>query len=342
MTASDDCATLLRRGSRTFFLASRLLPIHVRQPAEALYGFCRLADDAIDIGDPEDAQLRLTDLEHRLDLAYAGTPRNIPADRAFAVLVAEYAIPRALPQGLLEGFAWDAEKRRYEDLDALHAYGVRVAGTVGAMMAMIMGVRDPAMVARASDLGVAMQLTNIVRDIGEDARANRIYLPLQWLHAAGIDPDTWIRQPCFDERLTQPIARLLHAADALYDSARAGISALPFGLRSGIRAAALLYREIGVEVARRDFDSVNSRAVVPTRRQLVLLARSVAAPHWAPAIDSSVMPAAQFLVDAVGAAPNPSARPGGIEWVVELFARLEERERAMVHERPRRGQIASA
>ena len=118
-----------------------------------------------------------------------------PADRALADIVHRYAIPRALPEALLEGLEWDARAQRYEDLDALCAYAARVAGSVGAIMSVLMGVRAPEVVARACDLGIAMQLTNIARDVGEDARRGRVYLPLQWLRSAGIDPDAFIAAP---------------------------------------------------------------------------------------------------------------------------------------------------
>ena len=134
-------------------------------------------------------------LRERLALVYAGQPIAQPADRALARIVARFGIPRALPEALLEGFAWDAEGRRYDDLAALRAYAVRVAGTVGAMMAVLMGVRDPARLAAAIDLGVAMQLSNIARDVGEDARAGRLYLPLRWLAEAGIDPELFLAAP---------------------------------------------------------------------------------------------------------------------------------------------------
>jgi phytoene synthase len=147
----------------------------VRDSATALYAFCRLADDAIDEGDTETgARTRaLATLAQRLDAAYTGRPHDDPADRAFAQIVAQHHIPRAVPEALLEGFAWDLQGRRYETLADLHDYAARVAGTVGVMMAMLMGVRAPAALARACDLGIAMQLTNIARDVGEDARAGR-------------------------------------------------------------------------------------------------------------------------------------------------------------------------
>ena len=195
------CRQHLRAGSRSFHAAALLLPDAVRAPATALYAFCRVADDAVDLGtgDPGTGDPGgsggLGGMRERLALAYAGRPLADPVDRAFADVVAEFAIPRALPEALFEGFAWDAAARRYEDLAALRAYAARVAGTVGAMMALLMGVRDPAVLARACDLGVAMQLSNIARDVAEDARAGRLYLPLAWLREGGIDPEAWLARP---------------------------------------------------------------------------------------------------------------------------------------------------
>ena len=105
----------------------------------------------------------------RLDQIYAGKPSDDPTDRAFADVVHRFAIPRAVPDALIEGFAWDAEGRHYQSLSDVTAYGVRVAGTVGVMMSLIMGERRPDALARAIDLGVAMQFSNIARDVEEDA-----------------------------------------------------------------------------------------------------------------------------------------------------------------------------
>jgi phytoene/squalene synthetase len=199
-TRSSDlavCAATLRQGSRSFAAASLLLPESCRGHAVALYGFCRLADDAIDHAAPQNRAAVIANLHAQLDRAIAGHPDNAPIARSFAHALAECAIPPELPRALLEGFAWDAEARRYATLSDLRAYAARVAGTVGVMMALVMNVRDPAALARACDLGVAMQLTNIARDVGEDARAGRLYLPLDWLHAAGIDPDAFLAAPSF-------------------------------------------------------------------------------------------------------------------------------------------------
>jgi phytoene synthase len=131
------CHALLRGGSRSFFAASLFLPRDVCEPAAALYAFCRLADDAVDVeGGGLGALARLRD---RLDRAYAGRPLPLPGDRALADVARLFSMPRALPDALLEGFEWDARGRRYESLADLHGYAARVAGSVGAMMAMLMG-----------------------------------------------------------------------------------------------------------------------------------------------------------------------------------------------------------
>ena len=325
------CRALLRTGSRTFFVASHLLPRRVREPATALYAFCRLADDAIDdvptaIG--SDRLATLARLRERMDRAYRGDPLPLPADRAFADTVGRFAIPRALPSALIEGLAWDAQDRRYETLADLHAYAARVAGTVGAMMAIIMGVRDRDALARACDLGAAMQLTNIARDVGEDARAGRLYLPRAWMREAGLDPEAWLGAPTFTPALGTVVRRLLAEADTLYRAGEAGIAELPVSCRPGIRAAGLLYAAIGKEVSRQACDSVGRRAVVPTSRKLRLLARAMLPPSRVDAGGWPVRPEARFLVEAV-APMEPSRRPHTIgdqvRWVLDLFERVEQR-----------------
>jgi phytoene synthase len=329
------CQALMRGGSKTFFAASRLLPARVRWPAIALYAFCRVADDAIDESDDRDAAL--TGLRERLARLYAGEPLPHACDRALAAVVRSFALPLPLLTALLEGFQWDAEGRRYETIEDLHAYGARVAGSVGAMMAVIMRSRGEQALARACDLGVAMQLTNIARDVGEDARNGRLYLPLQWLREAGVDADAWLRDPVFDTRIASVVQRLLAAADDLYARAEHGIAQLPRDCRPAIRAARLVYAEIGRELERRGLDSVNQRAVVSGRRKLALLARAGGAVLLAPADPTrrwSALPATQFLVTAAAqAAPAPRQTPprrpldDRIRWAFDLFERLAEEDR---------------
>lgn len=320
-----ECRRLLAGGSKSFRAAAMLLPARIADPAAALYAFCRVADDAID--EAPDAAAALPALQRRLDAIHAGRPQAHAADRAFAVVVQDYAIPRALPAALLEGFAWDAEGRRYATLDALQGYAARVAASVGAMMTLLMGERAPAAMARACDLGVAMQLTNIARDVGEDARNGRLYLPLDWMRAEGLDPDAFLAAPCFSPALGRVVQRLLDAADALYARSEQGFALLPWDCRAGIGAARHVYAEIGRAVERQGGDSVTQRAVVSGRRKLVLMTRSLAALAAQPSASAAPpLPATRFLVDAVAAMPatTPHRLPDRIAWAVQLFDRLAE------------------
>jgi 15-cis-phytoene synthase len=334
------CRALLKGGSRTFQAASLVLPRKVADPAAALYAFCRLADDEVDLGGDRAAAVER--LKQRLDLAYRGHPVNFPADRAFADVVAHFSIPRELPEALLEGLAWDSEGRRYETLPDLMAYAARVAGAVGAMMTLVMGRRSPEIVARACDLGLAMQLTNIARDVGEDARAGRLYLPLSWLREANIDPQAWLARPAFGRGIAAIVQRLLDAADGLYGRATLGIEQLPLACRPGIYAARALYAEIGREVERRGLDSISQRAVVSGRRKLSVLGRALALSQtgWAPAAKFATAPQfeeTRFLVEAVAAMPlRDTVRPAKVSviedrvvWVINLFARLERRDQLL-------------
>jgi 15-cis-phytoene synthase len=339
------CRAALRHGSKTFLAASLLLPRGVRDAASALYAFCRLADDAVDGqhgggagcavagGTPAVERLR-----GRLDRAYAGSPDDDPTDRALAAVVSRHRIPQALFDALLEGFAWDAAGRRYQTLDDLLDYAARVAGTVGAMMALLMGVRSAEGLARACDLGVAMQLSNIARDVGEDARLGRLYLPRAWLADAGIDGDAWLAQPAHTPALGAVVRRLLDAADGLYARVDAGVARLPIGCRPGINAARFLYAAIGHEVARRGLDSVSRRARVPATRKAWLLVHAVVRIAPASAADAAPPLAAnRGLIGAVLAAsamtghaaePRPQRRSVAdrVVWTAELFVRLDQRE----------------
>jgi phytoene synthase len=327
----DHCREAIRHGSLSFHAASRLLPARVRDPALALYAFCRLADDAVDLHEEKPAAvLRLRD---RLDLIYRGTPRNAPADRAFAAVIEDHDMPRALPEALLEGLAWDATGRRYETLSGLFEYSARVAAAVGAMMCVLMGVRDANALARACDLGVAMQLTNIARDVGEDARARRIYLPLDWLAEAGLHPETIFADPLPDERIRGMVRRLLLQADRLYFRAEAGIPALPIDARPGIYAARHVYAGIGGAIARNGFDTISYRARTYKAQKAGWLGLSLVRAGVSMVMPGSAVLYARpleetrFLVEA--AARTAPEVQGRTDRLLGLFADLEARDRAM-------------
>ncbi|MEM7026589.1 MAG: phytoene/squalene synthase family protein, partial [Pseudomonadota bacterium] len=333
----NACITRLRSGSLSFYTASLLLPKTVRQPAAALYGFCRIADDAID--EARDPYVALADLRQRLDAIYEAKPVDIPEDRAFAYVVQRYAIPREFPEALLEGFAWDASGKNYETLADLHDYAVRVAGTVGAMMAIIMGVRSRNSIARACELGMAMQLTNIARDIGEDAERGRLYIPSVWLDAAGIDAKDWLQSPDYSDALGRVIQRLLDHADKLYRQAETGISHLPVACRPAIQAANIIYSEIGRELERRGLNSIATRSVVSLSRKSALLGKAlVKTPLLKNKMELPVHDATQFLLKTLPETINWTEISNvayediyksfdeRVESVLDLFIRLEQRD----------------
>lgn len=302
------CRAMLRGNSKTFFAASLLLPKSVREPASALYAFCRMADDAVDldiVATKQSKAAAVALLQERLERVYQGRPFDDAPDRAFANVVATYQIPRVIPDALLEGFLWDADERRYQTLDDLYAYATRVAGTIGAMMSILMQTRDANAVARACDLGVAMQLSNIARDIGEDARAGRIYLPLDWMVAESIDVEAWMANPTHTPALGRVVKRLLVAADNLYSRVGEGVELLPKPCQPGINAARFLYAEIGREVERADMDSVSQRAVVPASVKAKILAQAMRTSASQSMQHSTPLAACQFLVDAMRHQPSP-------------------------------------
>ena len=302
---ADDraCRLAIRAGSKSFHAASLLLPREVRRSALALYAFCRVSDDLVDGLDgvpPTAARNATIELQYRLDRAYGGNPIDHPADRAFASAAARHAIPRELPEALIEGFQWDERGRHYETIGELHQYGARVAASVGAMMTLAMGVRDPVALARACDLGLAMQLTNIARDVGEDARNGRLYLPHEWMRDAGLDPAVFLRNPVHDDRLALVVVRLLAEARRLYDRSATGIGALPPACRTAIRAALSIYSDIGREIARASHDSVSRRAFTSRNRKIALAAAASRSRFVNVPLDRAPpMPQVRHLIEAV-------------------------------------------
>lgn len=276
-TAAADlvvCHAAIRQRSRSFYAASRLLPRPVRDAACATYAFCRAADDAVDdAADPADARARHEGIRRRLDRIYAGEEVDTASGRAFARVVRAARIPRAEPEALLDGMAEDLEIVRFADADALLLYCYRAAGVVGCMMSRIMGRGDDDALRRAIHLGIAMQLTNIARDVGEDASRDRVYLPSSWLaEEGGSAADVLALRPTPPVR--RATLRALALAEEYYRSGIAGIGMLPPSCRPAILAAALLYREIGRRVRARDGDGITSRARVGTARRVALLVQA--------------------------------------------------------------------
>jgi phytoene synthase len=261
---------LLREGSKSFYAASLLLPPRVRDDAGAVYAWCRVADHAVDHSDrPAEA---LGHVRAGLERIYAARPEG-SVERAFADAAYRNQISRDIPEAMLEGFQWDADGRTYATMRDVLDYCARVGSTVGVMMSAVMGSREPATVAAACRLGAAMQLTNIARDVGEDARAGRLYLPRERL--PGFDVEAWLEVPAPTEPIRAAVQSLLDDADALYAGAWPGIGALPPRCRPAIRAAALVYADIGREIRAAGYDTVGRRAWTSRSRKGRLLLQSL-------------------------------------------------------------------
>jgi phytoene synthase len=244
-------------GSKSFAGAARLLDPQARASASMLYAWCRYCDDVID-GQQSGFRAaaaalspaeRLATIRRETERVLAGEPITDAPFRALREVVQRHAIDPRYPRDLIEGFAMDVENRRYHTLADTLEYAYHVAGVVGIMMATIMGVRDEAVLDRACDLGIAFQLTNIARDVVEDAQAGRVYLPGAWLAEAGV-PAGAIADPRMRAAVAWVTARLLREADAYYASALAGIGALPPRSALAIAAARAVYRAIGRKILR--------------------------------------------------------------------------------------------
>lgn len=292
----DACVHALREGSKSFFVASKLLPSRLRGPASVVYAFCRRADDAVD--ESEEPFVELARVRKELDAAYNGEASSEPVLRALSEVVREFRLPKEAFLGLFEGFEWDLTNRTYTTFDELVEYCVRVASTVGVLMAVLMGERRRSVLYRACDLGVAMQLTNIARDVGADAGLGRVYLPREWLRIAGVDSEILVNDPTFTPDLGQVVHRLLLRAQHFYRRADAGICHLPLDCRLAIGAASRIYEHIGSEIAKNEYDTVTSRAYTNLPRKLRSIAHAATflPSRRFPENSCSVLMQAEFLL----------------------------------------------
>jgi phytoene synthase len=271
---------VLAQHSKSFALAGRLFPAGPREDAAAVYAWCRRCDDAVDLADPSQQAAALAREREQLALLYAGVPSTDPVLSAFQEVARERQIPSCYPEELLAGMAMDVEFRRFETMDDLMLYCYRVAGTVGLMMCHVMGVGDRRALRHAAHLGMAMQLTNICRDVMEDWQRRHLYLPDQVLGSAVAD-QLWARrgEPLPQElrvEIAGAVQRLLAHAAQLYCSGDAGMRWLSWRCAVSVRTARYVYSAIGRIIESRDHDVWAGRAVVPLRTKLLHVARALA------------------------------------------------------------------
>jgi len=261
------CESITAVNSRSFHLASQLLPPDKRRAVRALYAFCRISDDIVDRGQ-ENAKERLQRWRHRVTSAHP------PEDDLVAVAWADarlrFQVPIRYAEQLIDGVERDFQPVRYETFEELAAYCYGVASTVGLMSMHIIGFSGPEAIPYAIKLGVAMQMTNILRDVGEDWRAGRLYLPLEDLARYGLGEEE-VAAGRVTSRWRSFMRFQIERNRRLYREAMPGIALLNPDGRFAIVAAANLYQGILDEIERNDYDNFNRRAVVSTGRKLRML-----------------------------------------------------------------------
>jgi phytoene synthase len=276
--ALAQCRWMIAKGSKSFSLAARLFDPDTRAAAFFLYGWCRYCDDQIDDAAKQmtrpEMEARLQALREATCSAFSDVAQREPVFTALQYIVRRYAIPAHYPIELIEGMAMDVRGTRYPTLDDLLLYCYRVAGTVGLMMSHVMGLRDERALRHAADLGIAMQLTNIARDIVEDAAMGRVYVPLTWLREAGVAPDE-IALPRHRENLAATTRRLLEAAAPYYRSGDDGLWHLSFRSACAVAAARHVYAEIGNLLLQQGPAAWDQRTYVRGARKLCMVARGM-------------------------------------------------------------------
>jgi len=260
---------VMARHARSFRVASWFLAPEVRDDAAVLYAFCRAVDDAADEAPSLEVALRDLDaLERGLEDRKGGEGEGPAVSRMVRELVARRGLPRLAAVELVEGARSDLGTVRIADDQALLRYAYLVAGTVGLMMCALLGARDERARGRAIDLGIAMQLTNICRDVKEDAEIGRVYLPARRLARAGTTQDDVLAGVAPPEAVARVVAELLELADGYYASADVGVRDLPARSRLAVLVASRIYREIGVQLRARGCDPLQGRVVVSPLRKL--------------------------------------------------------------------------
>jgi phytoene synthase len=268
-----EAERIIREGSKSFRFSSNLFDQKTRERAWLLYSWCRACDDLADgqilgrnAAAPADPARRIALIRDLTDRALAGETVGVAPFDALRVVASECAIPRRFIEDHLAGFALDAAGWQPADQADLLRYCYHVAGAVGCMMAVLMGVdpADEATLDRAADLGIAFQLANIARDIVEDHGVGRVYIPADWLGPGGLDPA--------DRQALVAIAERLAALSAAYEaSARVGAARLPLRARWAVLAAAGIYGAIARKVVARGETAWDSRTAIAKPAKLVFV-----------------------------------------------------------------------
>ncbi len=276
------CESVTKNHARSFYFAAKFLPPEKRRAVYPIYAFCRHVDDAVDEAE-ENAEHTPREVvgvwEERLRSVFNGAVEidDQPTEQdlvfiAWRDLLAKYQFPIDLPLDLIKGVVQDTEINRYETFDELYIYCYRVASTVGLMSSEILGYSDPAALENAEALGIAMQLTNILRDIKEDAARNRVYIPQEDLRRFGVSEQQFFENRVdanFVEMMKFQIAR----ARDYYRKGDIGIPMLDRDTRLTVGLASTIYSRILDEIQRQDCDVFSRRAHTSTFQKLLTIPR---------------------------------------------------------------------
>ncbi|MBN1780040.1 phytoene/squalene synthase family protein [bacterium] len=264
---------ILKVYSKSFYLSTMLLPREKRDAVYALYGFCRFADNLVDTPrdrSPDELRNEIDALETELKIGYRTGESEQPALCAFLHAALEHGIPIGHPVELLEGVKMDIEHHHYQSFDELHLFCHRVAGVVGLMMTRVLGYLSEEAFIYAARLGIAMQLTNILRDIQEDRWNGRIYLPLDEMTAYGVDPKDLEAERC-TPALRNLVRFSAERAHRYYNEAAPGIHLLTPRTRFAIQSASDIYRNILFKIEKNDFNPFLGRVYVPHNAKIRII-----------------------------------------------------------------------
>ena len=273
MTPDEYCAQKVAQSGSSFYYSFRLLPAPRRAAISALYAYCREVDDVVDeVSDPSVARVKLAWWRTEVDAIFSGTPQH-PVALALAQAVERHGIAQAHLLTVIDGMQMDLDKVRYVDFAELETYCDRVAGVVGLMSAAIFGYEDASTLVYARKLGVAFQLTNIIRDVGEDARRGRIYLPQDELARFGVPPSDVLRA-CWSPAFAELMRFETERARAWYDAAFAALPARDRHAQRAGLAMAAIYRTLLDEIARDGYRVLDRRIALTPLRKLWIATRA--------------------------------------------------------------------
>ena len=261
--------------TKSFAAASHLLPRPRRWAVYALYGFCRYAYNLIDkprMRTIDETLSEIESLKQEVMIAYRTGDSEHPVMMSYIEVASHFKIPLEYPLDFLKGVTMEAEQRRYETYEDLYLYCYRMAGIVGLMMAYVLGFKSKAALPYAEKLGVAMHLTNILRDIREDYKSGRIYLPLTEMRKTGVTEEMLARQ-MMNDSVKSLMERMVQRVHRLYDQAEPGIALLESESRHAIACASRIYRNILYKIEACHYDPFHHHAETSRVEKLNIILR---------------------------------------------------------------------